>query len=78
MPSSFQHIDADTYVGWDSKEGNVWYEDKGFLPSWFHTDCIMIAWKSKVRCGIVDPRLRILAKQISIINASLRIRVSFW
>lgn len=31
-PNSFQHVDADTYVGWDSKEGNVWCEDKGFLP----------------------------------------------
>jgi hypothetical protein len=71
MPSSFQHVDADTYVGWDSKEGNVWCEDKGFLPSWSYTDCIMTVWKSRVRCGTVDPKMRILAKQISIINASL-------
>ena len=33
MPSSFQHLDANTYVGWDAKEGNVWCEDKGFLLS---------------------------------------------
>ena len=42
-PNSFQHVDANTYVGWNSKEGNVWYEDKGFLPSWSHIDCIMTA-----------------------------------
>ena len=41
MPNSFQHIHVDTYVGWNSKEGNVWYEDKGFLPSWSNTNCIM-------------------------------------
>jgi hypothetical protein len=71
MPNSFQHVHADTYVGWDSKEGNVWCEDKGFLPSWSQIDCIMIAWKSRVHCGTVDSNLRIRAKQISIINASI-------
>jgi hypothetical protein len=71
MPNSFQHVHADTYVGWNSKEGNVWCEDKGFLPSWSQTDCIMTAWKSRVRCGKVDPKMRISAKQISIINASI-------
>ena len=72
MPNSFQHVHADTYVGWNSKEGNVWYEDKGFLPSWSNIDCIMTIWKSKVRCGKADPKMRILAKQISIINASIK------
>jgi hypothetical protein len=33
MPNSFQHVHADTYLGWNSKEGNVWCKDKGFLPS---------------------------------------------
>jgi hypothetical protein len=49
----------------------VWCEDKGFLPSWSQIDYIMIAWKSRVRCGKADPKMRILAKQISIINASV-------
>jgi hypothetical protein len=71
MPNSFQHVHVDTSVGWDSKEGNVWCEDKGFLPSWSQTDCIMTVWKSSVRCGTVDPKMRIPAKQISIINDSL-------
>jgi hypothetical protein len=71
MPNSFQHVHVDTYVGWDSKEGNVWYEDKGFLPSWSQIDCIMTTWKSKVRCGIANPKMRIPAKQIAIISASL-------
>jgi hypothetical protein len=71
MPNSFQYVHADTYVGWDSKEGNVWCEGKGFLPSWSQVDCIMTTWKSRVCCGTVDPKMRILAKQISIINASL-------
>ena len=59
------------YVGWDSKKGNMWYEDKGFLPSWSHIDCVMTAWKSRVRSGTVDPKVRIPIKQISIINMSL-------
>jgi hypothetical protein len=70
-PNSFQHVDVDTYAGWDSKEGNVWYEDKDFLPSWSHTDCVMTAWKSKVHSGTVDSKMRIPTKQISIINLSL-------
>jgi hypothetical protein len=53
------------------KEGNVWYEDKGFLPSWSHTDCIMTAWKSRARSGTVDLKMRIPTKQISIINVSI-------
>ena len=36
-----------------------------------NTNCIMTAWKSRVRCGTADPKMRIPAKQISIINASL-------
>jgi hypothetical protein len=71
MPNSFQYVDVDTYIGWDSEEGNMWCEDKGFLPSWSHTDCIMTTWKSRVYSGTVDPKMRIPAKQISIINTSL-------
>jgi hypothetical protein len=71
MPNSFEQVDADTYTGWDSKEENVWYEDKGFLPCWSHVDCVMTAWKSRI-CSITDdPNVRIPAKQISIIKASL-------
>jgi hypothetical protein len=33
----------------------------------------MIAWKSMVRSKIVDPKMRIPAKQISIIKASLEV-----
>jgi hypothetical protein len=72
MPNSFQHVNANTYAGWDSKEGNEWYEDKGFLPSWSQTDCVMIVWKSRICSEIVDPKMKILAKQISIIKASLK------
>ena len=71
MPNSFQHVHADTYVGWDLKKGNMQCEDKGFLPSWSQTDCIMSAWKSKICYRIADPKMRILAKQIAIINTSL-------
>jgi hypothetical protein len=41
------------------------------LSSWSHTDCIMTAWKSRVRSGTVDPKMSIPTKQISIINFSL-------
>jgi hypothetical protein len=72
MPNSFQHISADTCAGWDSKEGNVWFEDKGFLPSWSQTNCVMTTWKSRVHSKIVDPKKRISAKHISIIKGSLK------
>jgi hypothetical protein len=49
----------------------MWCKDKGFLPSWFQTDYIMNAWKSMVRCRITDPKMRIPAKKISIINVSI-------
>jgi hypothetical protein len=61
-PNSFQHVDADTYAGWDSKEGNVWYEDNGFLPSWSHIDCVMTAWKSRVHSGTDEPKMKIPTK----------------
>jgi hypothetical protein len=71
MPNSFEHVDAETYTGWDSNEGNVWCKDKGFLPSWSHTDCVMTTWKSRVHSGTTDSKMRIPVKQISIILVSL-------
>jgi hypothetical protein len=71
MPNTFDHVDANTYSRWDSKEGNVWCEEKGILPCWSHADYVMTAWKSRVRSGTIDPKMRILTKQISIIKASL-------
>ena len=59
------------YARWDSKEGNVWCEDKGFLPSCSNTNCVMTTWKSRIYFGTVDPKMRISTKQISIINVSL-------
>ena len=47
-PTSFQHIDEETYVGWKSKQGNSWCKDKAISPSWTHTDCIVTAWKPHV------------------------------
>jgi hypothetical protein len=70
-PNSFEDADVDTYIEWDLKKGNVWYVHKGLLPCWSYIDCVIIAWKSRVHSGIVDPKMRILAKQISIIMASL-------
>ena len=70
-PASGQHIDMDTYSGWDTKEGNMWREDRGFQPNWSHTDCIMTAWKPRIRAGTGDPRIKIPKAQISIIKASV-------
>jgi hypothetical protein len=71
MPNTFDHVDIDIYSGWDSKERNMWCEEKGILPCWSHTECVMTVWKSRVRSGTVDPKMRIMVKQISIIKASL-------
>ena len=73
MPNTFEYVNADIYSGWDSKEGNVWCEERGILPCWSHSDYVMTTWKSKVRLGIVDPKMKIPAKQISIIKASLEV-----
>ena len=77
-PNSFHHVDKDTYVGWDSKERNVWCEDKNFLSSWSHIDCVMTAWKSKDHSGTIDPKMKIPIKQISIINVFLEAQESHY
>jgi hypothetical protein len=41
------------------------------------TDFVITTWKSKVRSGTADPKMRILAKQISIIKAPLEIYKSY-
>jgi hypothetical protein len=66
-----RHVNVDTYTGWDSNEGNVWYEDKGFLPCWSRTYYIMTTWKSRIRSGTLGAKMRIPTKQISIIMVSL-------
>lgn len=71
MPNTFEHVDPGTYIGSDLKKGNVWYEDKGFLSCWSYIDCIIIAWKSKVCSRTIDPKMKVPAKQISIIKLSL-------
>ena len=70
-PSSFQHIDEDTYFGWDAIKGNSWCEDTTISPSWIHTDCIMTAWKPRVRAGTSNPRIKIPKVQVAIIKASV-------
>ena len=61
----------DTYTRWDLKERNVWCEDKGFLPCWSQIDCVIITWKYEFNVGTVDPKMRILVKQVFVIMASL-------
>ena len=51
----------------------MWCENKGFLPSWSHTNCVMTTWKSRVHSRTVDLKMRIPTKQISIINVSLEV-----
>ena len=75
-PASRQHVDMDTYDGWDTKEGNSWREDRCFQPNWSHTDCIMTAWKPRTRKETSDPRIKIPQTQINIINASIDSYVS--
>jgi len=69
MPKSFQHIIEDSYVGWNTKQGNFWYKDKAISLSWTHRDCIITVWKPRMRIGTFDPRIRISKYQIAIIKA---------
>ena len=50
-PVRGQHINEETYEGWDIREGNGWQEDRAILPTWANTDCIMIAWKPRCAKG---------------------------
>jgi hypothetical protein len=51
----------------------MWCEERGILPYWSHSGCVMTAWKSRVRSGTADPKMRIPTKQFSIIKASLEV-----
>ena len=70
-PASERHINMETYDGWDTKKGNVWREDRALNPTWSSTDCIMTAWKPRMREGTSDPRVAIPKPQIDIIKASV-------
>ena len=69
--ASNQYVNAETYEGWDYTSGNIWHEDRRFDPVWAHTDCIMGAWHSRIRKGIVNPRMRIPVLQIANIKATV-------
>ena len=70
-PTSDQHINMETYAGWDTKQGNVWRKDRVIPPTWSSTDCIMTAWKPRFREATKDPKATILSLQIEIIKASV-------
>ena len=64
-------MDAETYKGWDSTSGNIWYEDRRFDHVWAHIDCIMDAWESTIREGTVNSRMQIPILQIANIKATV-------
>ena len=75
-PVRGQHINEETYEGWDTREGNGWQEDRAVLPTWANTDCIMTAWKPRCAKGtnvqmLKIARVRIPKMQISIIKESV-------
>ena len=79
-PVRGQHINEETYEGWDTREGNGWQEDRAILPTWSNTDCIMTAWKPRCAKGIdvqmlTIARAKIPKMQISIIKESVG---AFW
>ena len=70
-PTSNRHINMETYAKWDTKEGNVWREDRIISSTWSSMDCIMTAWKPHFREAIKDPKVKIPSLQIEIIKASV-------
>ena len=50
-PVQGQHINEETYEGWNTREGNGWQEDRAILPMWANMDCIMTAWKPRCAKG---------------------------
>ena len=43
------HVDLETYLGWDSNQGNNWVKETESEPIWIVTDCIVTAWKPGFR-----------------------------
>ena len=75
-PVRGQHINEETYEGWDTREGNGWQEDRAILPTWANTDCIMTVWKPRCAKGtdvqmLTIVRAKISKMQISIIKESV-------
>ena len=75
-PIRGQHINEETYEGWDTREGNGWQEDRTILPTWANTDCIMTTWKPWCAKGtdvqmLTIARAKIPKMQISIIKESV-------
>ena len=66
-----QNINMETYDGWDTKKGNAWREDRLISPTWSNKDCVMTAWKPRIREGTSGPRVAIPKSQIDIIKASM-------
>ena len=71
MPTLGWHINMETYVRWDTKQGNVWRKESKICASWLNTDCILTAWKPRFREGTSGPRMAIPKQQIDIIKASI-------
>ena len=72
-PVRGQHINEETYEGWDTREGNGWQEDRAILLTWANTDCIMTVWKPRCAKGadvqlLAIARAKIPKMQISIIK----------
>ena len=53
------------------KKGNIWREDRVISPTWLNTDCIMTAWKPRIREGTLGSRVSIPKQQIDIIKATI-------
>ena len=70
-PAAERYINMETYDGWDTKKGNAWREDRLISPTWSNTDCVMTAWKPRIREGTSGPKVAIPKLQIHIIKASM-------
>ena len=71
MSASTYYVDDETYVGWDSANGNVWREDSRLDPIWTHMDCMMGAWQSRIPEGTRNPQMQICVLQIANIKATI-------
>jgi len=75
-PTLGRHIDLDTYVGWDTKGGNVWHMDRVLPPCWSNTDCIKTTLKPRTKKTAQDgpeviTRVVIPKAQINIVKSSI-------
>ena len=70
-PVSSSEDVLDCYIGWNSPRSLQWEADDEDTPEWIDTDSLMTSWKSKLKSGTINPKIRIPVLQRNVIASTL-------